>query len=52
MRSLLCVRRPSHLFIGTLRDAGDTCPLPGSFSKLSHSSRDKQTAIIDNIFNE
>lgn len=26
-----------HLFIGALRDAGETCPLPGSFSKQNHS---------------
>lgn len=45
---LLCFRRlcaelgemhdkTSHLFIGALRVAGDTCPLPGSFSKQNHS---------------
>lgn len=45
---LLCGRRPSHLFIGTLREAGDTCPLPGSLSKQIHSrgdSRKKQCSM-------
>lgn len=37
MSSLLCGRGSSHLFIGTLSEAVDTCPLPGSLSKRINS---------------
>lgn len=29
--------KTAHLFIGALRVTGDTCPLPGSFSRQNHS---------------